>query len=430
MNPQIDCHSIYHQTSQSDTFTLTRRYISFVSTTPTHSSALTNIPGWLVLMGLITALGPLAIDMYLPAFPAIAADMATSHGSVERTLASYLFGLALAQLFYGPLADRYGRKKPLLIGLAVFIVASVGSASASDIHHLVLWRIAQAFGGAAGMVIPRAVIRDEFDTRDASKALSILMLVMGATPILAPILGAQVLVFVGWRWIFHVMTLAAGTLLFCAALTMRETLNPEHIIPLGARTIARNYAALLRHKRFVCYTLAGGFGSAGMFSYIAGSPRVFIDIYGVAPQYFGLLFGVNALALIAMSQLSARLLNHHSPERLLKLAQTVLVVATLIGLALTLAGVLNLTLLMLCLVGFMGSQGFVIPNSAALALREQGHRLGAASAMMGTLQMLCGATAGITISMWQSTTALPLTGLLALSAFLSWLFGRIGLRGA
>src|SRR5690554_2741753 len=170
-------------------------------THPSHS--LTTIPGWLLLMGLLTALGPLATDMYLPAFSAMAGDLNTSHGHIERTLASYLFGLALAQLFYGPLADRYGRKKPLLLGLAVFIIATVGCASATDINHLIVWRIAQAFGGAAGMVIPRAVIRDNFNTRDASKALSIVMLIMGATPILAPILGAQMLLFADWRWIFH-----------------------------------------------------------------------------------------------------------------------------------------------------------------------------------------------------------------------------------
>lgn len=381
-------------------------------------------------MGLLTALGPLAIDMYLPAFSAMATDLDASHGHVERTLASYLLGLALAQLFYGPLADRYGRKKPLLLGLSVFIIASVGCASATDIDHLIMWRIAQAFGGAAGMVIPRAVIRDNFNTQDASKALSILMLIMGATPILAPVLGGQLLLLADWRWIFHFMTLVASALLISVLVSMRETLNPDHIIPLGARIIGRNYLALLRHKRFICYTLAGGFGSAGMFSYIAGSPRIFIEIYGVEPQLFGLLFGMNAAALIAMAQVSARMLNRHSPETLLKFAQASLMGITLVALSLTLTGHLTLPLLMMCLMGFMGSQGFVSPNAAALALREQGHRLGAGSAMMGTVQMLCGASAGLLVSLWQAPSALPLTGLLALCATLSWLFGRIARHAA
>lgn len=391
---------------------------------------LTTIPGWLLLMGLLTSLGPLAIDMYLPAFPAMAADLNTSHGDIERTLAGYLFGLALAQLFYGPLADRYGRRKPLLLGLGIFLIASTGCAFATDIEHLILWRMAQAFGGAAGMVIPRAVIRDNFDTRDASRALSILLLIMGATPILAPLLGSQVLVIADWRWIFHFMTFVAALLLAGVVLTMRETLNPQHVIALSAKTISRNYLALLRHRPFLFYTLAGGFGSAGMFSYIAGSPRIFIEIYGVSPHYFSVLFGLNAAALIIMSQFSARMLNRHSPETLLRTAQTILAAMTLIALALTLTGQLTLPLLMLCLMGFMGSQGFVNPNAAALALREQGHRLGAASAMMGTIQMLCGASAGLLVSLWQTATALPLTGLLTLCALLSWLSGRAASRAA
>src|SRR5699024_11500172 len=167
-----------------------------------------------------------------------------------------------------------------------------------------------------------------------------------------------------------------------------------------------------------------------MFSYIAGSPRIFIDIYGVKAQYFGVLFGLNAAALIGMAQLSAWLVGRYPAETLLRHAQTGLVVATLAGLALTLAGLLPLWLLMLCLIGFMGSQGFVNPNAAALALREQGHRLGSASALMGTVQMLCGASAGLIISLWQSPSALPLTGLLTVCATLSWAFGRTARQSA
>lgn len=393
-------------------------------------SSLTTIPPWLVLMGLLTALGPLAIDMYLPAFPAIVAGLGTTQGHVERTLASYLFGLAIAQLFYGPFADRYGRKKPLVFGLTVFIIASIGCGYTDDIDHLTLWRIAQAFGGAAGMVIPRAVIRDNFETQDASKALSILLLVMGVTPILAPLLGGQVLALGSWRGIFAIMGGTALILLVTVLRSMRETLDPDKVIPLGFAIIGRNYLGLLRHRRFMCYTLAGGFGSAGMFAYIAGSPRVFIELFQVDPRYFGLLFGLNAASLIVASQVSARLLSRHVPDTLLRRAQVTLVAMTLAALLLTLTGTITLLLLMLCLMGFMASQGFVNPNAAALALSEQGHRLGVASALMGTLQMLCGATSGLAVSLWQSSTPLPLTGMLALCATLSWLFGRAAQRAA
>lgn len=396
---------------------------------PQHKT-FTAIPRWLVLMGLLTALGPLAIDMYLPAFPSIAKGLNASTGDVERTLASYLLGLALAQLFYGPLADRYGRKPPLLLGLLIFITASVACALADNIGQLSFWRIAQAFGGAAGIVIPRAVIRDNFDTRDASKALSILLLVMGVTPILAPLVGGQVLQLANWRVIFAIMAGCGLALLVAAWRSMRETLPAEKIIALQPAIIWSNYKGLLKHRKFLCFTLAGGFGSAGMFSYIAGSPRVFIEIYGIDASHFGLFFGANALALISASQLSARLLNRWSPQALLRHAQISLMGMTLLALALTLAGSLTFPLLMICLLGFMASQGFVNPNSAALALAEQGHRLGAASALMGALQMCCGALAGTVVSAWSADSALPLTGTLAICATLSWLFGRIALAKA
>jgi DHA1 family bicyclomycin/chloramphenicol resistance-like MFS transporter len=385
------------------------------------------IPRWLILMGLLTAMGPLAIDMYLPAFPSIASDLGASQGQVERTLASYLLGLALAQIFYGPVADRYGRKKPLILGLLIFIVSSLGCALTNDVDHLMFWRIAQAFGGASGMVIPRAVIRDNFETRDASKALSMLLLVMGVAPILAPIVGGQVLRIGNWRLIFAIMIIAAMLLLIASLFTMRETLAPDKITPLRLGIMARNYKELASHRRFLCYTLAGGFGSAGMFAYIMGSPRVFIEIFHVPPEYFGFLFGLNAASLIIASQISARLLNRFSPETLLKRAQISLAIMTLIGVLITLTGWITLFWLMVCLMGFMASQGFVNPNAAALALAEQGGRLGAASAMMGTVQMLCAAGAGLAESAWPSTTALPLTGTLATCACLSWLFGRVAL---
>lgn len=385
-------------------------------------------PPWLILMGLLTALGPLAIDMYLPAFPSIVHGLHTTEGKVERTVASYLLGLALAQLVYGPFADRYGRKPPLIIGLLLFVSASIACGLTDNIEHLTLWRIVQAFGGACGMVIPRAVIRDNFETREAAKALSVLILVMGATPILAPLLGGQVLVLGSWRALFAIMA-GGGILLLCGVIwTMRESLPPGKAVALRPANIARNYAALLRHKRFMCYTLAGGFGSAGLFAYISGAARVFIEIYHVDPRYFGLLFGLNAASLIIASQFSARLLNRHIPEKLLRAALITLACASLAGLAITLAGGMTLTLLMLCLITYMGSQGFVSPNAAALALAEQGGRLGVASAMLGTLQMLCGAASGMAVSAWQSDTPLPLAGMLALCACLSWLFGRIALR--
>lgn len=379
-------------------------------------------------MGALAALGPLAIDMYLPSFPAIVEGLNTTQGQVERTLASYLFGMALAQVVYGPLADRYGRKPPLVGGLVIFTIASIGCTLTGDIEHLTMWRVAQAFGGAAGVVIPKAVIRDNLGTRDSAKAMSLLMLIMGVTPILGPILGGQILIFVGWRGIFGLMTIGGILLLLASLLTMRETLAPENRTALRIPIIAGNYWALLRDRQFICFSLCGASGSAGLFTYISGTPRALMGVYGVDPAHFGFAFALGAVALITAAQVNARLLDRHGPEKLLKMALASVVISSLAALTLTLLGQLTLSLLMLCLVGFMASQGFVSPNATALALARQGQRLGVASALMGTLQMLFGALAGLAISQWQSETALPVTGVLAVCTILSWLFGRIALR--
>ncbi|CAB3839141.1 Bicyclomycin resistance protein [Achromobacter anxifer] len=392
---------------------------------PPANSFRSGLPGWLILMGALTAIGPFAIDMYLPAFPTIAANLGVPRGDVERTLAAYLIGLAMAQVFYGPMADRYGRKPPLLVGLTLFMIASLGCALSGSVEALTGWRVVQAMGGAAGIVIPRAVIRDHYETHEAARAMSLLMLIMGLAPILAPLAGGQLLAITSWRSLFWVM-LAGGAMLMAAViLIMKESLAPERVVPLRWETILRNYRDLFAHRGFMAHSLAGGFGQAGMFAYIIGSPRVFIELYGVPPQYYGLLFGTNALSLIVCSQISARLLRTYTPRQLQRRALTSLACASLAAVALTLVGWMTLPLLMLCLISYMGSQGFVNPNSAALALSDQGKRLGAASALLGTLQLSCGALAGFAVSAWQTDSALPLTTTLATCACLSWISGRV-----
>jgi len=379
-------------------------------------------------MGALNALAPVSIDMYLPAFPSIAQGLDATHGEVERTLAAYLIGLSLSQLIYGPLADRYGRKPPLIVGLLLYIAASLGCAFADDITTLTFWRVAQAAGGACGIAIPRAVVRDHYDTQEAARALSMLMLVMGIAPILAPLLGGQLLPHTGWRGLFFFMAGAAALLLATMTATLNESLPTHRVTPLSWRNISSNYRELLTHRRFAMFSLAGGMGSAGMFAYIAGSPRVFIEYFGVSPKLYGLFFGLNALALIIGSQCSARLLRRQPPGTLLRHAQFVMVIAVFALLALTLADALPLPLLMLGLVVFMGSQGFVSPNAAALALADQGRRLGVASALLGTLQLGCGALAGLLVSALTMPGALPLTLVLAASGVLSWAAGWLAQR--
>jgi DHA1 family bicyclomycin/chloramphenicol resistance-like MFS transporter len=386
------------------------------------------LPGWLLLMGALTAIGPISIDMYLPAFPEMAANLGATGSQVERTLAAYLIGMAGAQLIYGPLADRFGRKPPLYGALIVYILASAGCALAPTVEFLTVCRVVQAMGGAAGMVISRAVVRDHYSTQEAARALSMLMLVMGIAPILAPLVGAQVLTLAGWRGIFAVITLAGIALLIAVSRIMVESLPHEKQVALSWGHIFRTYWGLIRHRRFVAFALSGGMGSATMFAYIVASPRLFIEYFGVSPQSYGFIFGFNALSLIVGSQVSARLLKTHRPEKLLPWALLAMMSAGLSALALILVGWITMPLIMLCMMSFMFTQGFVGPNSAAMALSDQGRQLGSASAMMGTITMSCGALAGLTVSLWDMAGPAPLGWIMGGCTTLAFFLGRSARR--
>lgn len=386
------------------------------------------LPGWLILMGALTAIGPLSIDMYLPAFPAIASGLGAHSSEVERTLAAYLLGMAAAQLIYGPLADRYGRKPPLYGALILYILASAGCALAPTVEFLTLSRVLQAMGGAAGMVIPRAVVRDHYSTQEAARALSMLMLIMGIAPILAPLIGSQILAWVGWRGIFVTITLCGIALLLTLSKVMVESLAPANQVKLSWGNIFRTYGGLLLHRRFMAFALSGGLASATMFGYIVGSPRLFIEHFGVTPQTYGLLFGLNATCLITGSQVSARLLRQHSPVKILPWALGGMMTAGVLALLFALTGQASLQSVMGCMLFFMFCYGFVGPNSAALALADQGHQLGSASAMMGTLSISCGALAGLLISLMQMNGPLPLALIMAGCTSLACLTGALARR--
>ena len=386
------------------------------------------LPGWLLLMGALTAIGPISIDMYLPAFPDMATSLNATGSQVERTLAAYLIGMAGAQLIYGPLADRFGRKPPLYGALLVYILASAGCALAPTVEFLTICRVIQAMGGAAGMVISRAVVRDHYSTQEAARALSMLMLVMGIAPILAPLVGGQVLALTGWRGIFAIITVAGIALLVAVSRIMVESLPPEKQVALSWGHIFRTYGGLITHRRFVAFALSGGMGSATMFGYIVASPRLFIEHFGVSPQFYGFIFGLKALSLIIGSQVSARLLKTHRPEKLLPWALTAMMTAGLSALAFTLLGWITMPLIMLCMMCFMFTQGFVGPNSAAMALSDQGRQLGSASAMMGTITISCGALAGLTVSLWGTAGPAPLSWIMGGCTTLAFFLGRSARR--
>lgn len=387
-------------------------------------------PLWLILCALLTALGPLSIDMYLPAFPALAADLGADIGSVQMTLGTFLIGLAVGQAFYGPVSDRFGRKAPLYVGLVLYVVAAAACALASDVDALMAWRFVQAAGSCAGVVVSRAMIRDRLEAHESARAFSSLMLVMGLAPILAPLAGGAVLAAFGWRAIFWVMAASGALVLLFVHLRLEESLDPARATPLHLGQVFRNYAGLLRDREFVGYSLCAGFAQSGMFAYIAGSPFVLIELHGIDPSHYGFVFGANALGLIGMSQANAALVRGRTLNQVLRVALFAPLLAGLLLAAVNAGNVATLPVLLICFFVFMAALGCIMPNASALAMSHQGHRAGTASALLGTLQYGLGTLAGAAVSFWHDGTALPLGVVMAISGTGALLMHRIGQRAA
>lgn len=384
---------------------------------------------WLILLGGLIAVGPLSIDMYLPAFPAIEQGLAAAPGAVQFTLASFFIGLALGQLVYGPVSDRFGRRRPLMAGLALFTLASVGCALAGTVVELAAWRFLQALGGCAGMVIVRAVVRDRCNARDAARAFSRLILVMGLAPMLAPLVGGWVVTTLGWRGVFALLALYGLVFLLAVWRGLPETHDTRHQPPLRLGRVTADYLSLFASRAFLGYTLVGGLAFAGMFAYIAGSPFVLIQLYGIPAQHFGWVFGLNALGFVLASQVNARLLKRIPLTRLLRHAVWVpalvglyLVLATLVLLALD--GGLAPYFVMLGFFLYVASLGFIGPNSAAASLATHGQLAGTASALMGAIQFGLATLAGALVGLWHDGTAWPLLVLMALCGAGAWLAHR------
>ena len=355
----------------------------------------------------------MSIDMYLPSLPTLSQVFAADIASVQLTLAAFFLGLAVGQIFYGPLADRFGRKGPLYLGTGLYVLASAGCALAPDIYSLIVLRFAQAIGGCAGMVIARAVVRDLFDAQESARTFSLMMLVMGVAPILAPLAGGYLLLWLGWQSIFWVLALFGLLCLISVVLWLPETRPAGVPATLGVRSALAGYGGLLMNRSFLGYTLAGGFAQAGMFAYIAGSPSVFIDTYHVPAQHYGWLFGMNAFGLIAASQLNRKLLTNLGAGRVLARMNAITAGLGVVLLVVAATGAGGFIGILLPLFGYVASLGLIFPNAAALALAPHGEHAGSASALLGTVQFGAAAIASILVGLLHDGTALPMAGVIA-----------------
>ncbi|MEU7762524.1 MULTISPECIES: multidrug effflux MFS transporter [Micromonospora] len=371
----------------------------------------------LVLLGTLTAIGPLSLDMYLPAFPAMTRDLGADQAGIQLSLTTCLIGLALGQLVTGPLSDRWGRRRPVLVGVVAYTVLALACAAAPNAPLLAAARFAQGVAGGMGVVVARAVVRDLYSGRDAAKYFSRLTLVFGVAPVAAPGVGSLVLRFGSWRAVFVALAVIGAVLAVAVALRLPETLPPERRSTGGLGATVRTMRSLLADRVYLGYALTQGFAFAGLFAYISGSSFVFQDVFGVSAAVFSVIFGVNALALVAVGQANARLLDRFTPRRLLVTTLVVGLVTAIGVLSGALAGSLVVTAV--ALFAFVGSLGMVMPNSTALALDAHARHAGTAAALMGGIQSVVGALAAPLVGLGGEGSALPMAVVLAGAAFLS-----------
>lgn len=373
-----------------------------------------------LILGLLSAIGPFAIDMYLPALPSIGKDLHAETSVVQLSLLFFFIPFAVAQLLYGPISDMWGRKLPLYMGIGLFAVASVGCALADNIETLIAFRFVQGIGGAAGMVVPRAVVRDMHTGVQAAKLMSLLMLVFSISPILAPLTGSAVISFYGWRGVFWAVTIAAaiGLVLLSTQLEETRTKADRHGSNLGSAM--RAYGMLLKDGHFLAMTFIGGFGLSGFLVYLANSSFVLIEHYGLTPTEYSFAFSINAVSFFAVSQLTGWLGHRFGLVRVMRIAVIAFAVAMVALVIVMSAGLNQLPVMAAFLFVGFGCLGLVIPTTGVLALEDHGAIAGTASALMGTLQFVAAAVAMTISGLFFDGTALPMVIGIALCALIAF----------
>lgn len=384
---------------------------------------------YVVVLGLLTTIGPFSIDMYLPGFDDIARSLHTSPATVTLSLSSYFIGIAVGQLIYGPLLDRYGRRRPLYVGLAVYIIATLVCMRAENIDTLIALRFIQAVGSCAAQVAAMAMVRDLFGAKESARVFSLLLLVIGLSPMIAPTVGGYVVVAYGWRTVFLILMILAVIITGLTIALLPESYPPDKTFSLRPGPIMRNFFSVLRIRQFVIYILVEAFAFAGLFAYVSGSPILFMNIFHVDKRTYGWIFAFLSVAFIGLSQFNALLLKRYPSEKIIRVALTGQVIVSALFFAGTAAGWYGLGWTIFFLFLFLFFMGFTYPNAAALALAPFDKNAGTASSLLGVLQMGIGGLASIAVGAFANGTALPMVAVIAGTSVVALLFLFIPLPG-
>jgi DHA1 family bicyclomycin/chloramphenicol resistance-like MFS transporter len=382
----------------------------------------------ILILGSLTALSPFSIDMYLSAFPLMATYFKTNVAEISMTLSSYFIGLASGQLFYGPLMDRFGRKKPLLIGLIIYILAATGCIFSKDLETLIILRFIQAIGGCAAGVASFAMVRDLFEPKESAKVLSLLILILGVSPLLAPTIGGFLSLAFGWQSVFTTLALGTTFLLLVVVFFLPEshTGNKEHVLKI--LPIMKTYLLIMKEPRFYTYAVAGAMGFSGLFVYLAASPTIFMEIFGVSEQAYGWIFAIIAMGLVGMSQLNVVLMKNYTSEKILFGSLFMLTMMSVIFLLCALQGWYNVYSVVAIMFIFLSCIGLSNPNSAALAMAPFGKTAASAAALLGFLQMGIGAVASVMVGVLNAQQLVPLAAIFLGTSFLSLMILILGTK--
>ncbi len=381
-----------------------------------------------LILGALTALGPFSIDMYLPGFPAIAKSFGITTARVSLSLSSFFVGLSVGQLLYGPLLDRYGRKRPLYIGLVVYVVASVGCYFAANIEQLILLRFVQAVGSCAAGVASMAMVRDIFPLEDNAKIFALLILILGASPMVAPATGGYITEVWGWHLIFIILAAMAILILLAVIFFLPESHKPDPTYSLKPLPILNSFLSVFINPQFYTYTFTGAFAFMGLFVYVAGSPMVFLEVFKVSQTTYGWIFAGLSIGFIGSSQLNNLLLKRFKSQQIVVVAVVIQTITTLIFVVAALNGWFGLGGTICTIFIVLSCVGIANPNASALSMAPFAQNAGTAAALLGAIQLGLGATASFAISFFDSQSTLPMAGTMAISSSIALIILLIGRR--